>query len=95
MDNQHKKISGYRDLTETEVEIMNEIKQKERETLALMDKLTSVRKNQRNKLIEREQRLIDGLSAKQLGESSRCRNIAKEKLQTGFSWFVRSVALPE
>lgn len=31
MDNQHKKISGYRDLTQGEVDLMNAIKEKEAE----------------------------------------------------------------
>jgi hypothetical protein len=35
VDNQHRKISGYRELSEREISAMNEIKQLERETGAL------------------------------------------------------------
>lgn len=41
MDNQHKKIKGYRDLSQQEIDLMNEIKQKGEEIGALVDKLRS------------------------------------------------------
>lgn len=39
MDNQHQKISGYRDLSQGEIDLMNEIKQKATEVGILCDKL--------------------------------------------------------
>ena len=42
MDNQHKKISGYRDLTEEEIALMNECKALEAQFNGLIDKLYSV-----------------------------------------------------
>lgn len=39
MDNQHKKISGYRDLSASEIALMNQIKQKGQELLFLQDEL--------------------------------------------------------
>lgn len=39
MDNQHKKIKGYRDLSQEEIDLMNEIKQKGIELGLLCDKL--------------------------------------------------------
>lgn len=39
MDNQHKKIKGYRDLTQQEIDLMNEIKTKGAELGELVDKL--------------------------------------------------------
>lgn len=39
MDNQHRKISGYRELSQEEIDVMNEIKQKGAELGALVDKL--------------------------------------------------------
>ena len=39
MDNQHCKIKGYRELSQAEIDIMNEIKQKGVELGALVDKL--------------------------------------------------------
>lgn len=39
MDNQHKKITGYRDLSQTEIDLMNEIKGKGAELGELVQKL--------------------------------------------------------
>ena len=39
MDNQHKHIKGYRDLSQEEINLMNEIKSKGIELGALVDKL--------------------------------------------------------
>jgi len=39
MDNQHKKISGYRDLTQGEVDAMNAIKQKSTEVGVLLEEM--------------------------------------------------------
>jgi len=39
MENQHKKITGYRDLSEEEIALMNEVKAKAEEVGALLDKL--------------------------------------------------------
>ena len=40
MDNQHKKITGYRDLSEAEIDLMNEIKEHGKALGALCDRLT-------------------------------------------------------
>ena len=39
MENQHRKISGYRELTQTEIDLMNEIKAKGEELRALIAKV--------------------------------------------------------
>jgi hypothetical protein len=39
MDNQHKKIKGYRDLTQAEIDLMNEVKAKGEELRALVKKI--------------------------------------------------------
>lgn len=39
MDNQHKKITGYRDLSQEEIDLMNEIKAEGERLGALCDKL--------------------------------------------------------
>lgn len=41
MENQHKKITGYRDLTEAEIALMNEAKQLEAKFNGLIDRLKS------------------------------------------------------
>lgn len=42
MDNQHKKITGYRDLSQAEIDLMNEIKAKGEELRALVAKINQV-----------------------------------------------------
>ncbi len=41
MDNQHKKIKGYRDLSQDEIDTMNEIKELAESVGALIDKINS------------------------------------------------------
>ena len=42
MENQHRKIKGYRELTQEEVDLMNEVKQKGTELGELFEKLESL-----------------------------------------------------
>lgn len=42
MDNQHRKIKGYRELSQSEIDLMNEIKEKAAEVGALVDKVTNL-----------------------------------------------------
>lgn len=42
MDNQHKKIKGYRDLSQEEIDLMNEIKAKGEELRDLIKKIEAV-----------------------------------------------------
>jgi hypothetical protein len=79
MDNQHKKIKGYRDLSQEEIDLMNEIKSHGERTSDIISKLIELREN----------------NSSLHGEPFRCINIATEYLQTGQMWLVRAVALPE
>lgn len=88
MDNQHKKIKGYRDLSQQEIDLMNRIKAHGEETKNLLTELKLIRL----KAIEHDD---ESLTASQYKESLRCLNIAKDNLQTGQMWFVRAVALPD
>jgi predicted nuclease with TOPRIM domain len=86
MDNQHKKIKGYRDLNQQEIDLMNRIKEKAEEVGELVNELEVVRAtNMENS---------ESFTTQDV-EAARCLSIAKGKLQTGFMWFVRAVALPE
>ena len=88
MDNQHKKIKGYRDLSQTEIDLMNRIKSKAEEVGELIDDLEGVRNHQQ---FERP----DGLTDKMLDESDDALTLATMNLKTGFMWLVRAVALPQ
>lgn len=47
MDNQHKLIHGYRELSQTEIDLMNEIKSKGAECAALINKLFAEKADER------------------------------------------------
>jgi hypothetical protein len=47
MDNQHRKIKGYRELSQEEIDLMNEIKEKAAEVGELCEKLTGGDPDQR------------------------------------------------
>ena len=88
MDNQHKKIKGYRDLSQFEIDLMNEAKEHGEKTKELIDKLEQYRVAQLDSYENEE------LTIQQILESSRCLSIAKNELQTGQMWLVRAIALP-
>ena len=90
MENQHRKIKGYRELSQDEIDIMNSIKTKAEEVGELIQELKSVRAHD-----EMYIGIDDALTKEQLAESQRAITIAKEKIQTGFMWLVRAVALPD
>ena len=91
MDNQHKQIKGYRDLSQDEIDLMNEIKEHGEKTAFLLSKLTVLRFNNHRNLTGE----VDEISLTQIQESERCLQLAKDNLQQGQMWFVRAVALPE
>lgn len=97
MNNQHQKISTYRDLIEQEIELMNELKMLEAQTLDKIEEIGAMRQAQKDYLLSPETfgNKVDGLYLKQLDESHRCLSLAKTNLQQGFMWGVRGVALPD
>jgi hypothetical protein len=96
MENQHKKIKGYRDLSQAEIDLMNRIKAHAEGTAALLKEVgqlraDSVRRDMHGIPVDR----TDDLDDEQVTESERCLAVAKGHLQTGQMWFVRAVALPQ
>lgn len=86
MDNQHKKIKGYRDLSQQEIDLMNRIKEHAEKTALLIQEVSDLRKSANTHNV---------LTDVQASESMRCLALAKTNLQTGQMWFVRAVALPD
>lgn len=78
MENQHKKITGYRDLSEEEIRLMNEAKE-------LAEKVGD--------LVERIEFLGKGEDPKITIDMRWC-SIGKTDLQKGFMALIRSVARP-
>lgn len=79
MDNQHKMIQGYRDLSQDEIDTINEIKQAE---LAIGELWKSVM-------------MTEHPDIRNSAPDGRWMSIAKTHFEEGFSAFVRAVAKPE
>ena len=98
MENQHRKISGYRELSEDEISLMNAIKAAGGELLTLQAKLAGHLQAQRiGKKVAAEhghQTDIDELARFTTAEPERWAAIGKTDIQTGLMALVRSVAQP-
>ena len=92
MKDQHEKIKGYRDLTQLEIDLMNEVKAHGEKTRELLEKLDGRRQSQLAQSLNND---APGLSMEQIEESLRCIDNATTALQTGQMWFVRAIALPD
>lgn len=86
MDNQHRKIKGYRELSQGEINLMNEIKAKGEE---LGELLVSM---------EHGFNLAEEFSPLSIAQDKARRDCianAEKDLKQGIMWAVRSVALPD
>lgn len=63
MENQHQKIKGYRDLTQEEIDLMNEVKEKGAELGALIEKLDGIVEIDKNWLVVGKLGVQQGLMA--------------------------------
>ena len=87
MENQHRKIKGYRELNQSEIDLMNRIKEKGEELRELLDECRAV------DVIEGKN--SDPQHDATLDEASRWRAVAKTHFQQGLMALVRSVAKPD
>ena len=97
MENQHRKIKGYRELSAEEIALMNEIKQAGAALLSLHKKVQdslTVQRNQKSQDMKESDetraeywRFIDA-------EPERWAAIGKKDIQTGIMALVRAVAQP-
>lgn len=88
MENQHRKIKGYRELSQEEIDLMNEVKAQAEATKKIFEKIQRLRS-------EQDAAESEDISFEQMCESRRCSNIAQTNLQQGFMWLTRAVALPD
>lgn len=93
MDNQHRKIKGYRELSQAEVDLMNRIKEKGAELLELQAELVASLNDYQTYLtvsvgdVSEVERFI-------AAEPFRWAAIGKTDIQTGVMALVRAVAQP-
>lgn len=76
MENQHRKIKGYRELSQEEIDLMNEIKTKAEETGQLINKLETLNVDSAGGVIDRRWVNI-GKTNLQQGFMALTRSIAK------------------
>lgn len=98
MENQHRKIKGYRELSQAEIDLMNRIKDQGEVFGELLKELAALREQERNELhtaeaAEREP--TTSMTFEKLGESCTAHGLAEDHLKTGVMWLVRAVALPD
>lgn len=78
MDNQHRKITGYRELSQDEINLMNEAKALGEQLGALVTRLEAAEFAQTSDQVPDKRNLA----------------LAKINLQQGMMWLVRSIAKP-
>lgn len=93
MENQHRKISNYRELSQEEIDLINRIKAKESEMMELHAELIAHIKAQRQACIK------DGINHAELArliaaDPYHWASIGKTDIQTGTMALVRAVAQP-
>lgn len=103
MENQHRKITGYRELSAEEIDLMNRIKAKGAEMLELHRDLYSLLAKQEGDLYEQLEKAKTSDSANAIrselirrndAEPMRWAAIGKTDIQTGIMALVRAVAQP-
>lgn len=98
MENQHRKISGYRELNAEEIALMNDIKELGPKLEAVLSKVTAHIKKQRDNccIIEQFKEITDQENYDRLNHATpeRFAAMAKTDFQTGLMALTRAVAQP-
>lgn len=97
MENQHRKITGYRELSQEEIDLMNRIKAKGSELLELQYELSlylTGQHLQKNDAANDSEEAKDELRRFKMAEPMRWASIGKTDIQTGIMALVRAVAQP-
>lgn len=96
MENQHRKITGYRELSQEEIDLMNRIKAKGAEMLVLQAELQSMLHKQKTLKELGAETDIGAVEFERFcdAEPLRWASIGKTDIQTGIMALVRAVAQP-
>lgn len=90
MENQHKKIKGYRDLTQEEIDLMNRAKDLGGHLDQLIQDITSHLRNQYQSNYHNKEEITRIINA----EPGRWLSIGKTDIQTGMMAIIRAIAQP-
>jgi len=88
MDNQHRKITGYRELSQPEIDLMNEVKAKVAAVGELIQRINTLNAELATNGDEKTKEAV------QQSDCFRWASIAKTDLQTGAMALTRAVAKP-
>ena len=98
MENQHRKITGYRELNAEEIALMNELKELGPKLESVIIKVQEHVKKQRDNccIVEQTKEIIDQETYDRLNDATpeRFTAMAKTEFQTGLMYLVRAVAQP-
>ena len=96
MENQHRKITGYRELSQEEIDLMNRIKAKGAEMLELQAELVAHIKTRHQACVMAHVAVLDQdeLDRMDAAEPMHWASIGKTDIQTGIMALVRAVAQP-
>lgn len=96
MENQHRKIVGYRELTQVEIDLMNRIKKAGRDLLELVSEVDMYLENQYKQLDDSEEKPETQMEFERLeiAEPLKWKELAKIDIQKGTMSLVRAVAQP-
>lgn len=86
MENQHQQIKGYRDLSQEEIDLMNEIKAIGPQVQSIIEKV--------QKHIATQRQNVGDWDRLEAATPERFAAMAKTDFQTGLMYLVRSVAQP-
>lgn len=84
MENQHRKITGYRELTQVEIDLMNEVKQMGKDLEEL-----------HNKLKDYTISIVDSEPCVESSEAFRWLAMGRTDMQKGLMCWTRSIAKPQ
>lgn len=95
MDNQHRKISGYRELTQADIDLMNEVKSLGPQIEAVMKKVEAhIQQQYRLAIGDREVGEPDDFASLDKAKPAEWLLRAEERLQLGLMCLTRAVAQP-
>lgn len=101
MENQHRKITGYRELSQEEIDLMNSIKSEGELLGRLINNLQAIHATEAHKLQVAHMSLADALAipthmeaVKSCADAQRWTSIGRDHLQQGIMALVRAVARP-
>lgn len=96
MENQHRKISGYRELSQVEIDLMNEIKAKGLELQSLCDRVDAYITQQRGYAAHQEahENAPAEVSRLDAAQPEKWASLARDGFQSNLMYLTRSVAQP-